>query len=215
MINLKDFARTISESTGIGRVHAYAIVNEQTTTETMTDVIEQGGEVKCFDFATYWRARSIIGGKRSVIFSCREKLEPGIIKKITQVTETGSPIIVNSLQKLRGAAIKKCKIIGVNITPHLTEPGISAISQLEDIVRDYGMVVRTVSYNFPNHKDIEELKEVLESIRVSEVLSQATIIDLGEYAFETDEEAAAYVEVLKEFRERHGDHFEYRFGTYI
>ena len=76
------------------------------------------------------------------------------------------------------------------------------------------MVVRTVSYNLNWHRDIEELKMVLENIRVSNVLSEATIIDLGEYDFE-DREAEAYMEVLKDFRERHGDHFEYRFGVHI
>lgn len=200
---------------GLGNVKLYGIIGEETADEAIVKARADGLEIKTFDFFTFWRAKALVQEERSVVFSCRQAVELGILEKIAQVVESGSPLIVNSLQKLRGAAIKKCKIIGVNITPHLTEPGISAISQLEDIVRDYGMVVRTVSYNFPNHKDIEELKEVLESIRVSEVLSQATIIDLGEYAFETDEEAAAYVEVLKEFRERHGDHFEYRFGTYI
>ena len=77
------------------------------------------------------------------------------------------------------------------------------------------MVVRTVSYNLNWHRDIEELKMVLENIRVSNVLSEATIIDLGEYKFESNEEAMMYMAVLEEFRERHGDHFEYRFGVRI
>lgn len=211
MINLKDFARTISESTGIGRVHAYAIVNEQTSTETMTDVIEQGGEVKCFDFATYWRARSIIGGKRSVIFSCREKLEPGIIKKITQVTETGSPIIVNSLQKLR--AVKKVKKVGVNLSPHKNAPGISNFAELDNMLDSLGYTVRTVSYCLNRHESLDDLKMVLNAIRGSKFLSKATIIDLGEWTFESFEEAAPYMELLREFRDTSKVNFEFRFGV--
>ena len=200
---------------GLGSVKLYGIIGKETTDEAILQARADGLEIKTYDFFTFWRAQALVQEERSVVFSCRQAVELGIFEKIAQVAESGSPLIVNSLQKLRGAAIRKCKIIGVNITPHLTEPGISAISQLEDVVREYGMVVRTVSYNFPNHKDIEELKKVLNIISDSEVLSNATIIDLGEYAFETEEEAEVYVEVLKEFRERHGDHFEYRFGTYI
>lgn len=213
MVNLKDFAKTISDETGIGRVHAYAIVDDKTTTDTMIEVVEQGGEVKCFDFATYWRARSIIGGKRSVIFSCREKLEPGIIKKITQVTETGSPIIVNSLQKLR--AVKKVKKIGVNLSPHKNEPGITSIAELENMLDSLGHTVRTVSYCLNRHESVDDLKMVLNAIRGSKHLSKATIIDLGEWTFANFEEAAPYMELLREFRDAAKVNFEFRFGVVV
>lgn len=198
----------------LGRVRLYGIADDGTTDEAILKARAEGKEIKTFDFFTFWRAKRLVNGDRSVVFSCRQGVELGILEKIAQVAESGSPLIVNSLQKVRGAAIKKCKIIGVNISLCLTEPGITAIDQLEDIVRDYGMEVRTVSYYLSAHRDIDELKEVLETIRVSDVLSEATIIDLGEYDFE-DREAEAYMEVLKDFRERHGDHFEYRFGVHI
>lgn len=204
-----------SELEGLGRVKLYGIAGENTTEEAMMEARRKGWEIKTFDFFTFRRIRELVNEDRSVVFSCRQGADPGILVKIAQVAESGSPLIVNSLQKVRGAAIKKCKIIGVNISPHRYEPGISAITQLEEIVRDYGMVVRTVSYNLYLHRDIEELKTVLESIRTSKVLSEATIIDLGEYDFDSDEEAYLFMEVLKEFRERHGDHFEYRFGVGI
>lgn len=198
----------------LGRVRLYGIAHDGTTDEAIQKAREKGMEIKTFDFFTFWRAKEVVNGDRSVVFSCSQGVELGILEKIAQVAESGSPLIVNSLQKVRGAAIKKCRIIGVNISLCLTEPGITAIDQLEDIVRDYGMEVRTVSYYLSAHRDIDELKEVLETIRVSDVLSEATIIDLGEYDFE-EEEAKAYMEVLKDFRERHGDHFEYRFGVHI
>lgn len=198
----------------LGRIRLYGIADDETTDDAILKARAEGKEIKTFDFFTFWRAKMLVNGDRSVVFSCRQSVELGILEKIAQVAESGSPLIVNSLQKLRGAAIKKCKIIGVNISLCLTEPGITAIDQLEDIVRDYGMEVRTVSYNLSAHRDIDELKEVLETIRVSDVLSEATIIDLGKYDFE-EEEVKAYMEVLKEFRERHGDHFEYRFGVHI
>ena len=193
MINLKS-----SELKGLGRVKLYGIAGEETTDEAVMEARKQDMEIKTFDFFTFWRVKHLTNEERSVVFSCRQGVELGILEKIAQVAESGSPLIVNSLQKVRGAAIKKCKIIGVNITPHLCEPGISAIDQLEEIVRDY-----------------EELNMVLESIRVSSVLSEATIIDLGEYKFESDEEAMEYMAVLEEFRKSHGDHFEYRFGVRI
>ena len=198
----------------LGRVRLYGIADDETTNEAILKARKEGMEIKTFDFFTFWRAKDVVNGDRSVVFSCRQGVELGILEKIAQVAESGSPLIVNSLQKLRGAAIKKCKIIGVNINLCMTEPGITAINQLEDIVRDYGMEVRTVSYYLSAHRDIDELKEVLETIRVSKVLSKATIIDLGKYDFE-EEEAKAYMQVLKDFRERHGDHFEYRFGVHI
>lgn len=204
-----------SELNGLGRVKLYGIAGDDTTDEAVVEARRKGMEIKTFDFFTFWRVKRITGEERSVVFSCRQGVELGILEKIAQVAESGSPLIVNSLQKLRGAAIKKCKIIGVNITPHVCEPGISAIDQLEYIVRDYEMFVRTVSYNLSWHKNIEELKAVLASIHDSEVLSKATIIDLGEYGFESDEEAMAYMEVLKTFRKLHGNHFEYRFGVRI
>lgn len=210
MINFKS-----SELKGLGRVKLYGIAGEETTDEAVREARKQDMEIKTFDFFTFWRVKHLTNEERSVVFSCRQGVELGILEKIAQVAESGSPLIVNSLQKVRGAAIKKCKIIGVNITPHMCEPGISAIDQLEEIVRDYGMVVRTVSYNLNWHRDIEELNMVLESIRVSSVLSEATIIDLGEYKFESDEEAMEYMAVLEEFRKSHGDHFEYRFGVRI
>ena len=198
----------------LGRIRLYGIADDGTTDEAILKARAEGKEIKTFDFFTFWRAKRLVNADRSVVFSCRQGVELGILEKIAQVAESGSPLIVNSLQKVRGAAIKKCKIIGVNISLCLTEPGITAIDQLEDIVRDYGMEVRTVSYYLSAHRDIDELKEVLDTIRVSDVLSEAIIIDLGEYDFE-DREAEAYMEVLKDFRERHGDHFEYRFGVHI
>lgn len=199
---------------GLGNAQFYGIAGCGTTDAAIRKAREDGMEIKSFDFTTFWRAKELTGGDRSVIFSCQQGVELGILEKIAQVAESGSPLIVNSLQKVRGAAIKKCKIIGVNLTPHVCQPGITDIAQLERIVKDYDMEVRTVSYYLSNYRDIDELKEVLEIIRTSEVLSEAKIIDLGENDFGR-EEAEAYLEVLKDFRERHGDHFEYRFGIHI
>lgn len=204
-----------SELKGLGRVKLYGIAGDDTTDEAVMEARRKGMEIKTFDFLTFWRIKRITNEERSVVFCCSQGVDRGILDKIAQVAESGNPLIVNSLQKLRGAAIRKCKIIGVNITPHVCEPGISAIDQLEDIVRDYEMSVRTVSYNLSWHKNIEELNAVLKSIHNSKVLSKATIIDLGEYGFESDEEAMAYMEVLKAFRKSHGEHFEYRFGVRI
>ena len=199
----------------LGRVKLYGIVDTQTSLKSIEQAREEGMELKTFDFATFWRVKASVTGKRSVVFSCRQKVERGILAKIEQVVETGSPIIVNSIQKLKGAAIKNCKIIGINLSPHVNEPGITLVSQAEEIVEAHGMTVKTVSYCLNKHKNIDDLKKVLEIIKMSPILSKATIIDLGEYNFEDEAEAAPYIEVLKAFRAEHKTNFEYRFGICI
>ena len=208
MINFDDIL-------GSRKMKIYGIVGDYTTDAALAKAKEEGMEFKTYDFQNFWYVNEYMGGDRKVIFSCRRGVELGILEQIAQVAESGNPLIVNSLQKLKGAAIKNCKVVGVKITPCLSMPGITSITQLEEIVKNHGMVVRTVSYDLEANPNIDDLNIALEFIRTSDVLSKATIIDLGHYFFEKDEDAMVYMKVLADFIERHGDHFEYRFGKYI
>ena len=147
------------------------------------------------------------------MFSCRQRIERDIIAKLKQVTETGGPTIVNSLQKVR--AVKKAKFIGVNLSPKNNEPGITMIDQLDELVQELGIQIRTVSYCLNKHRDVEDLERIMTAILESPELSKATIIDLGEWDFASDEEAEPYMEVLRWFRSQHNHNFEFRFGVII
>ena len=198
---------------GIGTTKVYAIAEPTTTDEALWEARDNKVEVKCFDFDTFWRVREVIEGKKSVVFSCRQRIERDIIAKLKKVTETGGPTIVNSLQKVK--AVRKAKFIGVNITPTANEPGISMIDQLDEIVSELGIQIRTVSYLLDTHRNVDDLKKIMTAILESPELSKATIIDLGEWTFASDEEAEPYMEVLRWFRSQHNHNFEFRFGVII
>ena len=66
---------------GIGTTKVYAIAEPTTTDEALWEARDNKVEVKCFDFDTFWRVREVIEGKKSVVFSCRQRIERDIIER--------------------------------------------------------------------------------------------------------------------------------------
>ena len=192
----------------------YAICGPETTTETMEEIGAMGMEVKTFDIESFKRAKEVLPGRYSVILSVRDKMTWARMTNMRNVASTRVPVIVNSLQKvnmLRNYGVR----IGVFITPVLMSPGISQFDELNQTIKESNLEIGTLSYPLCSSKNIEELKELLHQIKTHDELHKARIFDLGEWNFDSDEEAKPFMEILKKFQDEafeYGFAFEYRFG---
>ena len=192
----------------------YAIVGPETSTATLEEIRELGMEVKTYDYESFKRAKEVFPGRYSVILSVRDKMTWVRMTNMRRAAALNVPVIVNSLQKVMMLKNYGSRI-GVSVTPVIMSPGISQFDELNQTIKATNLEVRTISYPLCTNKCIEDLKTVLREVKCHDELCKATIFDLGEWAFESIEEAEPYMAILRDFQReaaRNGHNFEYRFG---